>query len=188
VQIIEPVENASDSGRPPLFIGADRRGSSRCPRQPFILARNQYGLSAQGLVETNVNDILAVLAIIGVIFAARALTDPIQKLVEGTRTIAAGDLTARMPVKSSDELGVLAASFNQMADELLTRNTEIVKANESLSEREAHLRLITEVTNDAIYDWDIARWNTAATALLMLTSSINIIVRNMNRSSAPCLR
>ena len=145
----------------------------------LFLARNQDDLSAQGLVETNVNDILkatlltigyfAVLAIIGVIFSARALTDPIQKLVQGTHAIAAGDLTARIPVKSSDELGVLAASFNQMADELLTRNSEIVQANESLSEREAHLRLITEVTTDAIYDWDIAAgktlWNDGYRAL-----------------------
>lgn len=145
----------------------------------LFLARNLEGLVPQGLVETNVNDILkatlltigyfAILAIVGVIFAARALTDPIQKLVEGTHAIAAGDLNARIPVKSSDELGVLADSFNQMADELLTRNTEIVKANESLSEREAHLRLITEVTTDAIYDWDIAAgktiWNDGYQAL-----------------------
>ena len=127
-------------------------------------------------IDKSVNDILkatlltigyfAVLAIVGVIFAARALTSPIQKLVEGTRAIAAGDLHARIPVSSSDELGVLADSFNQMSEELLTRNTEI-------SEREAHLRLITEVTTDAIYDWDIPAgktvWNDGYRALFGYT-------------------
>jgi len=136
-------------------------------------------LAAKTLVENNLNDILkvtwltigyfAVLAIVGVIFAARALTEPIQKLVEGTRAIVAGDLSTRIPVKSSDELGVLAASFNTMAEELWIRNNEIVKANEALSEREAHLRLITEVTTDPIYDWDIVAgktsWNDGYQAL-----------------------
>jgi len=125
---------------------------------------------AQGLAETNVNDILqatlltigyfAVLAIIGVIIASRALTNPIQRLVEGTRSIAAGDLNVRIPVKSNDELGVLADSFNKMADTLQTRNSDLVKANKSLSEREAHLRLITDVTTDAIYDWNIVAGKT----------------------------
>src|SRR5687767_6571079 len=125
---------------------------------------------AQGLAETNVNDILqatlltigyfAVLAIIGAIIAARALTNPIQRLVDGTRSIAMGDLNVRIPVKSNDELGVLADSFNKMAGTLQTRNSDLVKANESLSEREAHLRLITEVTTDAIYDWNIVAGKT----------------------------
>lgn len=125
---------------------------------------------AQGLAETNVNDILqatlltigyfAVLAIIGAIIAARALTNPIQRLVDGTRSIAMGDLNVRIPVKSNDELGVLADSFNKMAGTLQTRNSDLVKANESLSQREAHLRLITNVTTDAIYDWNIVAGKT----------------------------
>lgn len=97
----------------------------------------------------------SILVIIGAILAARALTGPIQTLVKGTRSIAAGDLSVRIPVKSSDELGVLAESFNHMAEELMTRNSELLKANEILSEREARLRLITEVTTDALYEWDV---------------------------------
>jgi PAS domain S-box-containing protein len=134
---------------------------------------------AQALVQNSLNDILkatlltigyfAILVIIGVILASRTITDPIQRLVEGTRSIAAGNLNVRIPVKSNDELGVLADSFNKMADELQTRNTDLVKANASLSEREAHLRLITEVTTDAIYDWNIVAgktlWNDGYQAL-----------------------
>ena len=97
----------------------------------------------------------AVVVIIGAVIAARALTGPIQTLLEGTRSIKAGDLSVRIPVKSNDELGVLATSFNQMVEELQSRNTELTRANEILSEREARLRLITEITTDALYEWDI---------------------------------
>lgn len=102
----------------------------------------------------------AVVAIIGAVIAARALTGPIQALVNGTRSITAGDLTVRLPVNSNDELGVLAASFNQMVAELQARNTELTQANEMLSEREARLRLITEVTTDALYEWDVVTGKT----------------------------
>jgi PAS domain S-box-containing protein len=136
-----------------------------------FLARDMGELgAAQALVENSLNEILqatlltigyfAVLVIIGVIIASRALTDPIQKLVEGTRSIASGDLNVRIPVKSSDELGLLAASFNQMAEELSARNDEVMKANEILSEREARLRLITEITTDALYEWDVVAGKT----------------------------
>ena len=130
-----------------------------------FLGRNLEGLGVQGLVETNVNNILqatlltiayfSVLAIVGVVLAARAVTNPIQKLMEGTRRIAAGDLHTRIEVKSTDELGVLADSFNQMVEQLQARNEELTRANNILSEREARLRLITEVTTDALYEWDV---------------------------------
>jgi nitrogen fixation/metabolism regulation signal transduction histidine kinase len=73
----------------------------------------------------------AVVAIIGAIIAARALTKPIQVLVKGTCSIASGDLTVRLPVNSSDELGVLADSFNRMADSLQTRTQELMEANQA---------------------------------------------------------
>lgn len=76
----------------------------------------------------------AVVAIVGAIFAARALTKPIQGLVKGTRSIATGDLTVRLPVNSNDELGVLADSFNRMADSLQTRTQELVEANQTAIE------------------------------------------------------
>jgi PAS domain S-box-containing protein len=131
------------------------------PTRDIITPSGQFSASA----ESNVNGILkatlvtigyfAVLVITGIVLATRALTGPIQSLVEGTRSIAAGDLTARIPVKSSDEMGMLAESFNQMVEQLQARNNELTKAYETLSEREARLRLVTEVTTDALYEWNV---------------------------------
>ena len=46
---------------------------------------------------------------------SRRITDPIKKLVEGTRRIAAEDLQHRVEIKGNDEIKELADSFNSMA-------------------------------------------------------------------------
>jgi signal transduction histidine kinase len=59
----------------------------------------------------------AVSLILGVILA-RSLTRPIQELTQATQAVAQGDLTQQVPVRSDDELGKLAVSFNQMSADL----------------------------------------------------------------------
>ena len=51
-------------------------------------------------------------------FMGRALTRPIRQLVDGTEKIAQGNLDFRVEVKSNDEIGQLAHSFNNMAEDL----------------------------------------------------------------------
>lgn len=51
-------------------------------------------------------------------FIARQFTNPIMTLVEGGKSIAKGDLSTRVKIKSNDELGLLALSFNNMARDL----------------------------------------------------------------------
>ena len=49
---------------------------------------------------------------------ARGLLAPVQRLVEGTHKLAAGDFSTRVPVSSGDELGKLAQDFNRLASTL----------------------------------------------------------------------
>jgi two-component system NtrC family sensor kinase len=51
-------------------------------------------------------------------FVYRIVRRPVLKLVEGTQRIAQGDLDTRIDVTSKDELGVLAAAFNGMTQDL----------------------------------------------------------------------
>ncbi|MDD5258498.1 MAG: HD domain-containing protein [bacterium] len=46
------------------------------------------------------------------------LGKPIDQLVIGTQNIARGDLDYKVPVKTNDEIGLLASSFNRMAENL----------------------------------------------------------------------
>jgi signal transduction histidine kinase len=52
------------------------------------------------------------------IFLARTLTHPLRELTEATRSLARGALGQQVPVRSSDELGELTTSFNQMSADL----------------------------------------------------------------------
>ncbi len=53
-----------------------------------------------------------------VVAAVRTISEPIRKLTEGARRIAKGNLDVKIDVRTSDELGELAHSFNKMASAL----------------------------------------------------------------------
>ena len=62
--------------------------------------------------------ISTVVVITIVILLSKRVTRPIQKLVEGTRRIASGDLDFKIIARSKDEVGYLADSFNDMTSQL----------------------------------------------------------------------
>jgi len=56
------------------------------------------------------------------VFLARTLTNPLRELTAATRAMAKGELEQQVAVRSQDELGELAASFNQMSADLTRAN------------------------------------------------------------------
>jgi signal transduction histidine kinase len=60
---------------------------------------------------------LLVALLVGVLLA-RTLTRPLQALTQATKLVASGQLGQEVTVRSSDEIGELAAAFNQMSREL----------------------------------------------------------------------
>ena len=58
---------------------------------------------------------------------------PVQRLIEATRRVGAGDLTARVTVPGRGELGELAASFNTMAGNLASSLHDVRQKNVELS-------------------------------------------------------
>jgi putative methionine-R-sulfoxide reductase with GAF domain len=59
----------------------------------------------------------AIFAIIAAIFA-QLLSNPIKKLTETAEKVGQGDLSARSDVKSEDEIGILAKTFNMTTEQL----------------------------------------------------------------------
>jgi adenylate cyclase len=68
---------------------------------------------------------MVLLGIGGSVALASFLSAPILKLMEGTRTVASGNFAVSLPVPSSDEIGDLTRSFNQMAQSL--REKDLIK-------------------------------------------------------------
>ncbi|MBL8842680.1 MAG: HAMP domain-containing protein [Planctomycetes bacterium] len=75
-------------------------------------------------------------------FPMRFLVAPLQALQLAAQRLAAGDLTARVAVASSDEVGGLASAFNAMADALADRTSRIEHANAAL--RDSKRELVAE--------------------------------------------
>jgi signal transduction histidine kinase len=53
---------------------------------------------------------------------ARLITRPVRDLTSATKALASGELGQQVPVRSQDELGVLARQFNQMSSDLARSN------------------------------------------------------------------
>ena len=84
---------------------------------------------------------------------AKGITVPIQKLAEGTKAVATGDLNFRITVKAPDEIGVLVDSFNRMTEDLQASKAELEHANVSLQRTILELdrrRAYTETVLDNI--------------------------------------
>ena len=69
---------------------------------------------------------------------AHGLSIPLRELVKGTREIRGGNLRYKVPVRSRDELGDLALSFNEMADGLAQKELYRTVLNMVADEKVAH--------------------------------------------------
>ena len=87
---------------------------------------------------------LAMVAVILVgYFVSRLIITPLLKLVRTSRAIASGDLSRRTEIQSSDEIGVLAKTFDDMTAHLQQRTLELEKTNKILEQMDrAKMRFI----------------------------------------------
>ncbi len=67
-----------------------------------------------------------------VISVSRGIQKGLTDIIRAANSVAAGELSARAEVLSRDEIGQVATSFNQMADNLQIRVKELAELNENL--------------------------------------------------------
>jgi two-component system, NtrC family, nitrogen regulation sensor histidine kinase NtrY len=114
---------------------------------------------------------------------ARRITGPIAALAESTRRLHSGDLSARVDVPASDELGVLVNSFNRMAaglqeasDTQLRSNQELQSSNRRLDLEKQLLSTVLESVTTGVLAFDaegrVTVCNPAARALLSLEGEV----------------
>ncbi|MFO1469459.1 MAG: SpoIIE family protein phosphatase [Turneriella sp.] len=89
-----------------------------------------YGL--RRLLYGSVATVIAIMLIAG-FFLSRRITRPLQDLLEGVNSLEHPDKRHTVTVKSDDELGILATSFNRMADTLDRSFAELRQKNEELT-------------------------------------------------------
>jgi signal transduction histidine kinase/CheY-like chemotaxis protein len=65
-------------------------------------------------------------------WSARRLVIPLRQLSDFAKNVAEGDLSQRVQIRTSDELGRLGISFNHMAEELASSRKSILNANADL--------------------------------------------------------
>lgn len=96
-------------------------------------------------------------AILAALALAQFLSRPIRRLTETADQVQAGDLAARAPVDSTDEIGALAAAFNSMTARLqdtlvglerrvAERTQELSEANLALQSNSAYLSALSDTS------------------------------------------
>ena len=85
------------------------------------------------------------LACIGIVPISHRMTQHVSSLSEGVRQLAGGDFKARVPVRSRDEFGALAAAFNSMAADLERHQALVVEQERLRRELELSRLIQTEM-------------------------------------------
>ena len=70
---------------------------------------------------------LVAVALLGILPLSRRMTSELALLTEGAERLARGDLDVRVPVRSRDEIGRLAATFNRMGQELRAHQDHLLE-------------------------------------------------------------
>ena len=85
------------------------------------------------------------LACIGIVPISHRMTQHVSSLSAGVRQLANGDFKARVPVRSNDEFGELAAAFNTMAADLERHQALVVERERLRRELELSRLIQTEM-------------------------------------------
>jgi nitrogen fixation/metabolism regulation signal transduction histidine kinase len=87
------------------------------------------------------------LALLVALWTTARITRPVEALAAGARAVAAGDWKTQVEVRPGDEIGALAAAFNQMTRELLEQRDRLLQAERVAAWRELARRLAHELKN-----------------------------------------
>src|SRR3989454_157415 len=95
------------------------------------------------------------------LYLARGITGPIEQLAEGTREVAAGNLSYKVQARGDDEIGALVESFNRMTDDLLQSKHRLEEAyidlqdkHTELEDRRRYIETVLEAVTTGVVSFD----------------------------------
>ena len=134
--IIRPVENQPDCWSAPCHAHPRGKKILGVIDTQLSLATVDQQMAAQQRQLLGFTALAAALvSAVTLLFVWLVVRRPIRELMAGTRRVSSGDLDFRIPVRSSDELGALAGSFNKMTHDLDSAKAEVVSWAHTLEER-----------------------------------------------------
>ncbi len=108
-----------------------------------------------------------------IFFTGRWLTEPVLRLTEGAKRINNGILDRKIEISSKDELGELAATFNDMAHNLEQKMRDLVSSKEQTETAQKYLEILFDSIDDGIIvlntDHKIIRVNKSMLKMMNLT-------------------
>lgn len=126
-------------------------------RMIFLQDPDRVFASAKAFAKTSallLPVIIGGFAVISIIFARR-LTKPILAIASAAKLLGKGDLDRRVPVRSHDEIGVLANSFNTMAGDLQQAKNARDEAEYAVRESQASLNEAQRIAHLGNWEWDL---------------------------------
>jgi len=126
----------------PVQAGTETLGTVRISFSTAKV-REELRRAARDLVWQGLITILILLATVYGAFARLAIA-PIRRVATATLRLAAGDLREAIPIERHDEMGRLAAAFNQMVASLRTLVGEVQRAGLQVSSASAEILAASE--------------------------------------------
>ena len=117
-----------------LTVAISRAGMVEAQQHIRAIA---YGVASGGIL----------LAILCSLWIAARVSRPIEQLASAAERVAAGNWETRVKERGSDEIGVLARSFNHMTGQLVSQRERLVQTERVAAWRELARRLAHELKN-----------------------------------------
>ncbi len=114
----------------PVFVKGRHWGSFRIG---FSMQKTQDAINDLQLRLIIMMTVLVILTVVVINRATAFMMKPLNNLHKGVKKVAQGDLSYRIAVKTTDEIGDLAKAFNQMTDDL---NLYIVNLQKTTATKE----------------------------------------------------
>jgi two-component system nitrogen regulation sensor histidine kinase NtrY len=148
VRTIDWTENAADAesfhaiplaGRNNELLAVLLLGSSR--RELVLLTRHILQIAAA------VAGVAILIGLLISLWVSARITRPLEELAEGAREVASGRWDTVIDLRGQDEIGQLAAAFNEMTHTLATQREQLVQTERVAAWRELARRLAHELRN-----------------------------------------